>query len=141
MTTYRIADLLIQALRDGSTDGFDRLAEVFSSDVEFASSQASPSSGLEAVVSQLQGLQSAGRFAKTLEWDEPRAENGGIRVRASQPASSQYSAYVWDLTLDGQARVERILQTGLGQTEPLPTSSIVLNDDIARGAEARSRDE
>ena len=132
MTAVKASELLIQALQHGHANYFEELATALSPNVEFVSSLTSPVVGAQDVTSQLQRLQAAGRFSLTLEWDERLGASGQINVQAKQPLSSQYSKYAWDLALDAQGKIRKIVQTGDAQTEPLPPSPILLSDHLDR---------
>jgi len=126
-----IPDFFIPALRFGAESDFAGLGALLSERVEFVSAVTGPTSGPDSVISQLKAFQSAGRFSRAVSWAS-RAAPAAIEVEAAFPSDSFYARYVWEIALGSDGKADRIIQTGVAQTEPLAPSPVQLNAEIDR---------
>jgi len=128
MAGRAVVDAFISALRDGVA--LDELAGTLAPDVDFVSAVTGPTTGIDAVVSQLRRFHEAGRFVKATSWSG--SDNGGeVSVTAFFPIDSYYDRYVWKFDFDAEGKVARIAQTGVQQTQPLPESPVHIGEELA----------
>jgi hypothetical protein len=113
-------DALIAALRDAN---FDALRPALSQDAAFVSAVTGPTNGPDAVIAQLSTFVNAGRYARATTW-HPDAE----KLTANLPPDSYYAAYTWDLTVNAEGLITKIIQVGVQQTTSLPPTPVHLDD-------------